>query len=248
MTQPSHSYLEEIPFSHHLADGGLEGELEITDHLLVPEGRQVRISVLSSVADVLTGVLIADSSPDPKTAMTVDLSVRIFKPITAELLQLRSRIVKRGRTLSTAEAWFHRDGQPVAHAWATFMLSPRPQDTMKGVPMTKTRGEVEMSQPFTVALGFDTIEPGVVEVKRSPYTLQPAGTIHGGVVCALAEDAALSLTGRPVTELDVRYLSTIRIGPARATAAMLHDNVTKVTVVDAGRDDDRIASVAFARG
>ena len=157
MTQPRHSYLEEIPFSHHLADGGLEGELEITDHLLVPEGRQVRISVLSSVADVLTGVLIADSSPDPKTAMTVDLSVRIFKPITAELLQLRSRIVKRGRTLSTAEAWFHRDGQPVAHAWATFMLSPRPQDTMKGVPMTKTRGEVEMSQPFTVALGFDTI-------------------------------------------------------------------------------------------
>ena len=243
---PDASFLQELPFSHHQTDDGVVGEMEVTEHLLVPGTDRCRISALASVADVITGVLVSTRT-SPLLALTVDLAVRVLEPVTPGPVELSSRVVKLGRSLSATEGWFHKDGRVVAHTWATFMASPRPQDTIPGIPPNRARGPNEIDQPFAEALGLVVVEPGVVEVERTPYTLQPAGTIQGGVVCAVAELAAESATGRPVTELDVRYLSTIRTGPGRGVAAPLDDQRSQVTVTDAGGSPDRVAAMAFAR-
>jgi acyl-coenzyme A thioesterase PaaI-like protein len=240
------SFLEEIPFRHRADGDGVVGELDVVPELLVPGEDRVRISVLGSVADVITGILIS-SRTAPYIALTVDLSVRVAKPIGLGTVPMRSRVVKLGRTLATAEAWFYDGDDIAAHAWLTFMASPRPQDTLPEITMERDRTGRRMAEPFMDALGFVDAAPGVVEVERRPYTLQPAGTLQGGVVCAIVERAAETLTSRRVEEIDVRYLSTVRIGPGRADAELFSDDVARVDVVDAGRDDGRVASTGFVR-
>lgn len=242
----SQSFLEDLEFDYQPTDTGIAGSFDVTSHALVPGTDQVRLSVLASVGDVVTGILVS-SRTKPLVALTVDLSVRLLAPCGVGPLQMESRVAKQGRSISATEAWFRRDGVTVAHCWATFMGSPRPQDTLPGLPMQRARSTKTLPAPFADALGLRVIEPGVVDVDRRPYTLQPAGTIQGGVVCALAEVAAETRFGRPLQEIDVRYLSTIRIGPGRAEAELLTDELAQVTVTDAGRDDGRTASVAFAR-
>lgn len=240
------SFLAEIPFRHRASADGVEGELQVTEELLVPSHGGVRISVLASAADVITGVLTSTATA-PAVALTTDLAVRVLRPIGLGRLTMACRVVKQGRTLASTEAWFHDGEHIAAHAWLTFMASPRPQDTLPQISLDREVEGPGMREPFADALGIKEVRPGLVEVSRRPYTLQPAGTLQGGVICALAECAAESLSGRAVKEIDVRYLSAVRKGPGRATAEALDADTAKVKVVDAGCHDDRIASVGFAR-
>jgi hypothetical protein len=49
-----------------------------------------------------------------------------------------------------------------------------------------------------------------------------------------------------VLELEVRYLSAVRVGPARTSAVALDDHTVRVEVRDAG-NHDRLATVVMAR-
>ncbi len=103
-----------------------------------------------------------------------------------------------------------------------------------------------MEKPFPEHVGAYVIEPGVTEIERTPFVMQAAGSVQGGAVALLGELAAESLTGLPVMDLDVRYLSAVRVGPGRATATELGRGLVRVEVRDRGRDDRRIA-LALAR-
>jgi acyl-coenzyme A thioesterase PaaI-like protein len=76
--------------------------------------------------------------------------------------------------------------------------------------------------------------------------MQPAGTIQGGAVALLVELAAESSAGAPIEDLEIRYLSAIRVGPARATAEVIAPGLIRVELRDVGRPD-RLATVALAR-
>ena len=238
------SFLADIPFTYRPAKNGIHARLEVSDELTEPEGHQVRISVLASVADVITGVLL--SSMTETIALTVDLSARIIAPIGPGLLEAESRVVKQGRTLSSTEAVFHHGGRLVAHSWVTFMPAPQPVPRLVESSLERLEPGKGMRRPFIDELGILEAEEHVFEVERSPYTLQPVGTLQGGVICALAEFAAEKRIGAPISEISVHYLSTIRIGPGRASAEPLGSDRALVTVVDAGRDDHRIGAVGFA--
>jgi acyl-coenzyme A thioesterase PaaI-like protein len=80
---------------------------------------------------------------------------------------------------------------------------------------------------------------------RDPYVLQPAGTIQGGAVALVAELAAETLSGRAVDDLQIRFLSTVRTGPARSSARSLTRDTVRAEVRDAGTG--RLTSVAIAR-
>jgi acyl-coenzyme A thioesterase PaaI-like protein len=86
----------------------------------------------------------------------------------------------------------------------------------------------------------------VVLIERGPYVNQPAGTLQGGVVALLAELAAESLTRSRVLDLEVRYLSAVRVGPARTSAVALDDHTVRVEIRDPG-NDDRLTTVVMAR-
>ncbi len=113
--------------------------------------------------------------------------------------------------------------------------------------MAITRTSVSaLDRPLAEGLGIRVLAAGVVEVERGPYVNQPSGTLQGGVVAVLAELAAESLTGGRVVELEVRYLSAIRVGPARTSAVELDDRTVRVEIRDPG-NDDRLTTLVMAR-
>jgi acyl-coenzyme A thioesterase PaaI-like protein len=108
----------------------------------------------------------------------------------------------------------------------------------------RTPGMIEL--PFPEHVGASILEPGVVEMERTPFVVQAAGSLQGGAVALLGELAAESLTGSPVVDLDIRYLNSVRVGPGRATATLLGQGVVRVEVRDQGRDH-RLTALVVAR-
>jgi acyl-coenzyme A thioesterase PaaI-like protein len=157
-------------------------------------------------------------------------------------------VLKRGRTIAVAETTFAVGGTAVGHCLATFM--PKVIDGPLAMPAPKPGarlGEGELEAPFAESLAVVVERPGVAAVARRPYTLQPAGTIQGGVVCTLAEVAAQSILGGPIVDLDVRFLAQVKVGPGRAVAERLDDRTARVVVTDAGTPDPRPTAYAIAR-
>lgn len=238
------------------ADGDrMLGEMHITPELLVPGHDTARISVLATAGDVLIGHLANDRTP--ALALTVELSMHLLRPIGTGLLRMESRLVKVGRTLVSGEAtWYDSGGERVAYCWATFMASPRPIDAPLQIDLSSELNDARkrtirnsrptMTEPFADALKIRTPEPGVAEVDRRPFVLQPTGTLQGAVVCALGEIAAESVLDGPITSLDTRYLSGIRVGSGRATAETLGPQTARVEVIDTRREN-RVAAVLHAR-
>ena len=246
-THPEPYFISQLGFRIEPSEGGMVGEIELVPELMVPGHPVPRISVLATAGDILIGQLA--NTLTTEIALTVDLAVRVLRPVESERLTMSATILKAGRTLIAGEAyWADHRGNMVAHCWATFMASPRPLDSgMTGDPEHTApahRGPM-LKVPFLEMLRLEVPTAGVAEVPRRPAILQPTGTLQGGVICALAEQAAESKIGAPITSLDTRYLAGIREGNGRATATELSPDVAQVVVIDSLRPD-RPAAVVHA--
>ncbi len=234
-------------------DDMLHGTAPIRPELCVPEAGVLRPSVLLTWADILIGSL-ANEQTLPRICMTVDLGVRVVRPIPAGVeLHSCGRLLKAGRTLTFGETTFTLEGSDeiVAVALGTFVASPRPQDVgvsvLHGDDTVPGRQVDAPTEPVSQMLGSVVIGPGVVEVPRHERVLNWADTVQGGAIAACAEEAVLALgAGFNPTELEIRYLGAVREGPMRATATPLGPWV-RVEVVDTG-NDDRPVAIAAARG
>lgn len=247
--QLTKSFLHDLRFDLQPTEHGMAGTFEVTAEMLVPGTDTVQVGILATVADVAMGTPVSDVIGKNIVGLTVDLVVRSFGRIPVGAFALDARVLKRGRTLAVAETTFlARAGEAVGHCLATFM--PIEIDGPLAMPMPARGariGDGRLDAPFIDALGVVVERPGVATVDRRPYTLQPAGTIQGGVVCTLAEVAAQSLLGGPIGDLDVRFLSQVKHGPARASAERLDDRTARVVVCDAGSGDPRSTAYAIAR-
>jgi acyl-coenzyme A thioesterase PaaI-like protein len=75
--------------------------------------------------------------------------------------------------------------------------------------------------------------------------MNPAETLQGGALAALAEAAAEDVSG-PVGDMELHYLSAVRVGPGRATAApMGAEGLTRVEIRDPG-NQGRLATLVLA--
>lgn len=88
--------------------------------------------------------------------------------------------------------------------------------------------------------------PGTVDLDPTRYVLNAIGTITGGAQAALAEIAARAV--RPdlvVTDLQLHFLATVRVGPLRTSVQVVADGagrcVLDVRLVDAGSADRLVA-------
>jgi acyl-coenzyme A thioesterase PaaI-like protein len=239
-------FLQDIGYTQEIKDGVSRGWLQVTDELRAPGSSQVRASVLATMADVWTGAL-AGMACAPKLALTLDLTARIVGDVGGDRLDIVGTLLKQGRTTIVAETEFRHPvtGAVVALSHATFVASPRPQDVIGPLSSSRTTGNA-LSSPIAEALGAQVLSPGVVVIERGTYVNQPAGTLQGGVVAVLAELAAETLTGARVLELEVRYLSAVRVGPARTSAVALDDHTVRVEARDVG-NHDRVTAVVMAR-
>ncbi|HVL01841.1 MAG TPA: acyl-CoA thioesterase domain-containing protein [Dongiaceae bacterium] len=88
---------------------------------------------------------------------------------------------------------------------------------------------------------------GVVEVANSPYVSNSIGTINGGVQAFTLEAAAeIMRPGMTATDIQIHFLSQLKVGPSRTRGTVIRDarghSVVQVQLLDAGADDKLIAT------
>jgi uncharacterized protein (TIGR00369 family) len=118
------------------------------------------------------------------------------------------------------------------------------------------RGELP-PPPIATLIGFSiaSIEPGraVMEMQAGPQHANPMGTLHGGVLCDLA-DAAMGMTyassldeGETFTtlELKINFLKPVWTGRLTATGRLVKGGQT-VGLVECDVHDDKDQLVARA--
>jgi acyl-coenzyme A thioesterase PaaI-like protein len=220
------------------------GEFEVTEEMLGPDGA-LRASILATQADMICGAL-ANRASAPRVPLTVDLTVHRVEPVGVGTLAMASRILRAGRRTVVAEAAFVAGGErPLVLSQATFMPSPNPVDEQPFVG-DRDGGRPSLTRPFPDQLGIRVLAPGLAELDRVPYTMQPTGTIQGGGIAAVAEVAAETASGAAVVDIDVRFLAAVRVGPARAAAEVLGGGRVRVEVRDRGHGD-RLTATLMAR-
>ncbi len=87
----------------------------------------------------------------------------------------------------------------------------------------------------------------MASLPKARDVLNQTGAINGGILAVPIEEAVLSgePEGASMSSLVIRYLRSVRQGPAVARATLEHD-LGKVEVFD-GNDEDRLAIVATTR-
>ncbi|HEX4835250.1 MAG TPA: PaaI family thioesterase [bacterium] len=129
---------------------------------------------------------------------------------------------------------------------------PKPLDRIQKV----LRGEAPLP-PIATLIGFTltAVEPGraIVEFEAAPRHANPMGTLHGGVLCDIA-DAAMGMAyfstleeGETFTtlELKINFLRPVWNGSLRATGKVVHRGRT-VGLVECDITDEAQRLVARA--
>ena len=239
-------FLQDIAFSYRVeGDVGI-GELEVDEELRIPGTRFVRPSILATRRRRRRR-RGGEPALRPRIPLTVDLTVHTFGGVTVDVVGIVGRAVKAGRsTVLTETTFFDRGGErPIGLSHATFLPSPNAAHEMDFVGSQEYRAS-RLIGPFIEQLGVRVLRPGVAELDRVEYVMQPTGTIQGGALAVLAEVAAETLTGQPVLDLDLRFVRAIRVGPGRASAEQVAAGVVRVEVRDPG-NGDRLATVALGQ-
>ena len=99
-----------------------------------------------------------------------------------------------------------------------------------------------------------------VEMDLRPEVANPHGSLHGGLMTALIECGAAGIAVRAVdsqkivaSDMHTRFLSTVRVGPARVVGRALRvgrrNVVVQADVIDVGDDRRLVASssVSYVR-
>jgi acyl-coenzyme A thioesterase PaaI-like protein len=105
-----------------------------------------------------------------------------------------------------------------------------------------------LTRPLADEVGIEVVDAarGEVELVLRPQVLNREATLQGALVALLVERAAEVIAehrrGSPqrVCELDLRYLTTARVGPVRSRSAFVGDpdgGMLRIELRDAGRDD-----------
>jgi acyl-coenzyme A thioesterase PaaI-like protein len=244
---PGETFIAELGLSQEFRPDCVVGSFEVVPELCAPDATTARAAVLLTIADMAAGS-ISSAATAPRICLTLDLSVRILLPPVGHL-DVEARVLKSGKNTTVAETMFRSGDELVALSWSTFVASPRPSDVMEVPPLSFRRyGPSRLRAPLAEQVGCRLLAPGVVEVDRVPYVMNPAGTMQGGIVALLAELATESLPGVDgvVNELDVRYLSATRVGPAQATAEQVGDRTARVELHDPG-NANRLTAMVLTR-
>jgi acyl-coenzyme A thioesterase PaaI-like protein len=215
----------------------------------VPGVPSLRTSLLATWVDHVSG-LAAIWAIGPRVPVTLELDVHVYgRAPAAGGVHAAARVLKAGRSVVVCGVDITGDdGEPVAIGTASFMAAPDPglelpPDIFTGRP---TVAQPLLAVPFAERAGCRREAPGVATLPRADDGLNAAGTVNGGLIALVVEEAALSRTpGATLSSLALRYLRPVRVGPAVATVEV-HAGLGRVEVRDAG-GDGRPAATAVTR-
>lgn len=239
--RPETHPIRDLGFTMHADGDRLVGHAAVTPAILIPGTETVRISVLATWVDILAGLLTA-RNVQPRVPVTLDLDVDLYEQPTG-LGEVRAvgQIVKAGDTATVGVVDLHDEtGRRFGHGTATFMVTRIPGFEFTNVEeIIGLMGESHppTDVPFAEHAGCEVRAPGVTEMAFTPERANASGSLNGGLLALMVEEAALSARpGTPLGSMSLRYLRALRVGPAVATA-VAHGAVTDVVVTDEGRED-----------
>lgn len=245
---PTSSFSTGLDYDHALdaTDRHATGTVRISDFVRTPTKRWMRASALLTISDMVVGSNLVYST-SPNVPLTVDMQVHQLRPHVEVELEIDSYIRKIGRTISYGETFFRLagSGQLAAVVSSTFAITPNPNAYV---------GELHRSGGSPGLIDADIFDfcevrrpaPGHAEADRGPGRGNSTGSLQGGMVALMAEAAAESLTGNEAVALDIKYLRSVQVGPARAEARQISPETVRVEVTDAG-DDERLCAISVVR-
>jgi len=221
-----------------IAESGTVARIRATPHIAAADGG-VRAGVLATLVD-LVGGSEAIRAARPDRMVTADLTLQMVGPAVGPLVEARGRVVRRGRTTLVIEAGVFNvsgdgsdvaadagDAPPAAWATMTFAIHAGEQSKPSGdggprLPARWSFAGAGLGGPVVDTLSLSEAGAGEGEVSMpvSGYLLNSFGAVQGGVMALLGEVAAIRAFDRAggpggtvVTEIQVAYLATGRVGP-----------------------------------
>jgi acyl-coenzyme A thioesterase PaaI-like protein len=221
------------------------GRAAIGELLCVPGTPYPRISVLATMVDLVAGM-----QPSGPINPTVDLRLQLTTLVPMSTVRLRCDVLRSGRRLFVGETRLYADDQehPFGRSVVTFINRRVVFPPDGPVPSQRLNGSLRVR--VEDLLDVRTVDDSTIEIDPiGRLSNGPGATLQGGVLALLGELATEHALGRSVfvTDLDVRYLNPVRIGPVQARAEVLADipqeAAATVRIVDAGNADRLIAHV-----
>jgi acyl-coenzyme A thioesterase PaaI-like protein len=244
------SAINELGLTLEAVGDELHGWADVRPTMWAPGTEMLRTSVAMTWADTLLG-LHALKILTPRLTVTLELDAHLFDDVVGiERIHGRSRLVKAGQQVIFTTLDFLDDGgRLVGFGSGSFMAIPDPKWTAPPLDDVLVRfGEPRgnLVEPLTERIGSERVEPGTVVLPCTPAVHNASQAINGGMLAVAVEEATLSAdpTARWVESIHLRYLRSIRVGPAVARADV-HYGMGRVEVHDAGTD--KIAAIATTR-
>jgi acyl-coenzyme A thioesterase PaaI-like protein len=243
--------MRDLGFGVVPVDDEMRGSAKVVPEMHIAGTHTLRTSILAAWVDVVCGHL-AIGLFDPGVPVTLDLDVHLHRPPAGcEEVRMTARVQKAGRSVSVLRVSIEDGaGEPLGFGHATFMAAPNPSLRMP----TIVRDEgllrphpARLEVPYAERAGCERTGPGSATIPMRPDGLNAAGTLNGGLLALVVEEAALSAAppGTVLSSMGMRYVQPVRVGPGVARAEV-HEDLADVMVRDAGRDD-RLAVIATTR-
>jgi acyl-coenzyme A thioesterase PaaI-like protein len=230
----------------------MRGSGTVIPEMWVPGTDILRLSILAAWADIVAGY-IAIGLFDPGVPVTLDLDVHLHRPPRGiEEVVMVATVQKSGRSVSVLSIDMSGDGETIGFGHATFMASPNPELRMPTVVRDEGLVRVHppnLQVPYAERARCERLGAGLAAIPMCPDGLNASGTLNGGLLALVVEEAALSAesvdTERSLASLSMRYVQPVRVGPAIAQADVWA-GLANIVVRDEGRDN-RLAVIASTR-
>ncbi|HEX3564078.1 MAG TPA: hypothetical protein VHU17_01790 [Acidimicrobiales bacterium] len=197
----------------------------------------LRTSVASFVVDAVAGIAV--DGDDATWTFTSQMSVRMPKAPAPTYVEGRATVLRQGARSATCEVTLvDQRGHSFGYGVLSFVrVARREGDPVKHVFDSSAQSQrgfmgpvIEQPLPDEMEIKIVDAAAGTVEVVVQDKLRNPSGAMQGAMVACVAEVAAEEMIsarwGHPafVSDLDVRYLSQIRVGPVRTTSTWLGDD------------------------
>jgi acyl-coenzyme A thioesterase PaaI-like protein len=234
-------------------DAGMS--LVIEPYPEIVRGGVVLPTVLASAVDIV-GSLFTRKIAGTDLTFTTDLSVRSPARFVPERILARGELLRAGRTMITTGVTLEARGEFFAYGETTFMRVARSGDprTLAELGLPAVIPHHPLRRPLRDEVGVEVVDPseGRVAVVLRPELLNLEGSMQGALVAHLAQTSAEVLAEhhhaktQVVTDLDIRYLSTAKVGPIEASASWVGtpaDGTLRIRLFDRGKEGQVTAAV-----
>lgn len=226
------------------------GTAPVRPEFFAPGTHRIRTALLATMVDVVAG-----HAPGGAVGPTVDLRVQVYSPPPSNgHVRLVCHPLRVGSRLIVGETMLHAGDDPVPFAGALTTFINKlvgidfPERARQTPPM-----EVASFDDFLGATILDSTSLELAPVLRLGNGL--LGTVQGGVQALLAELAAEHALGAgerlAASDLDIRYLDRLRVGPLVAMAEEMASadgrRRARVTLTDGG-DGHLVSHVSLTLG